>query len=53
LGNQASVLIGDFVYSRAFKMMATMGSQRVMEIMADATTQPGTRRAGTLRPGPH
>ena len=28
---------GDFVYSRAFQMMATVGSQRVMEIMADAT----------------
>jgi octaprenyl-diphosphate synthase len=36
-GNQASVLVGDFVYSRAFQMMATVGSQRVMEIMSDAT----------------
>ena len=36
-GNQASVLVGDFVYSRAFQMMAHVGSQRVMEIMADAT----------------
>ena len=36
-GNQASVLVGDFVYSRAFQMMAATGSQRVMEIMADAT----------------
>jgi octaprenyl-diphosphate synthase len=36
-GNQASVLVGDFVYSRAFQMMATLRSQRVMEIMADAT----------------
>ena len=36
-GNQASVLVGDFVYSRAFQMMAVVGSQRVMEIMADAT----------------
>src|SRR6186713_1754503 len=36
-GNQASVLVGDFVYSRAFQMMALVGSQRVMEIMADAT----------------
>jgi octaprenyl-diphosphate synthase len=36
-GNQASVLVGDFVYSRAFQMMATVGSPRVMEIMADAT----------------
>ncbi|MEP7312813.1 MAG: polyprenyl synthetase family protein [Pseudomonadota bacterium] len=36
-GNQASVLVGDFVYSRAFQIMASTGSQRVMEIMADAT----------------
>ncbi|MCW5573619.1 MAG: polyprenyl synthetase family protein [Steroidobacteraceae bacterium] len=36
-GNQASVLVGDFVYSRAFQMMAAIGSQRVMEVMADAT----------------
>jgi octaprenyl-diphosphate synthase len=36
-GNQASVLVGDFVYSRAFQMMAHVGSQRVMEIMSDAT----------------
>ena len=36
-GNQASVLVGDFVYSRAFQMMATVGSLRVMGIMADAT----------------
>ena len=36
-GNQASVLVGDFVYSRAFQMMATVGSLRVMEIMSDAT----------------
>ena len=36
-GNEASVLVGDFVYSRAFQMMATLGEQRVMEIMANAT----------------
>jgi len=36
-GNEASVLVGDFVYSRAFQMMAAIGVQRVMEIMADAT----------------
>ena len=36
-GNQASVLVGDFVYSRAFQMMAALQSQRVMEIMAEAT----------------
>jgi octaprenyl-diphosphate synthase len=36
-GNQASVLVGDFVYSRAFQMMAAIGAQPVMEIMALAT----------------
>jgi octaprenyl-diphosphate synthase len=36
-GNEASVLVGDFVYSRAFQIMAATGSHRVIEIMADAT----------------
>jgi len=36
-GNQASVLVGDFVYSRAFQMMASLDSPRVIEIMSDAT----------------
>lgn len=36
-GNQASVLVGDFLYSRAFQMMVDIGSMRVMRILADAT----------------
>ena len=36
-GNQASVLVGDFVYSRAFQIMAAVNSGRVIEIMANAT----------------
>jgi octaprenyl-diphosphate synthase len=36
-GNAASVLVGDFVYSRAFQMMVSVGNMRVMEILADAT----------------
>ncbi|HEY7840922.1 MAG TPA: octaprenyl diphosphate synthase [Gammaproteobacteria bacterium] len=36
-GNEASVLVGDFVYSRAFQMMVDVHSMRVMEILADAT----------------
>jgi octaprenyl-diphosphate synthase len=36
-GNAASVLVGDFVYSRAFQMMVDVGSMRVMEVLADAT----------------
>jgi octaprenyl-diphosphate synthase len=36
-GNPASVLVGDFLYSRAFQMMLDAGQVRVMEILADAT----------------
>lgn len=36
-GNAASVLVGDFVYSRAFQMMVAVGDIRVMQILADAT----------------
>lgn len=36
-GNAASVLVGDFLYSRAFQMMVTVDSMRVMQILADAT----------------
>ena len=36
-GNEASVLVGDFLYSRAFQMMVDAGSMRVMRIMADTT----------------
>lgn len=36
-GNAASVLVGDFVYSRAFQMMVNVRNMRVMEILADAT----------------
>ena len=36
-GNQASVLVGDFLYSRAFQMMVDVDSMRVMKILADAT----------------
>jgi octaprenyl-diphosphate synthase len=36
-GNPASVLVGDFLYSRAFQMMVETGQMRVMEILADAT----------------
>ena len=36
-GNAASVLVGDFLYSRAFQMMVAVRSMRVMEVVADAT----------------
>lgn len=36
-GNQAGVLVGDFLYSRAFQMMVEIGEPEVMRIMADAT----------------
>jgi octaprenyl-diphosphate synthase len=36
-GNAASVLVGDFLYSRAFQMMVSVGSMRIMQVLADAT----------------
>lgn len=36
-GNQAAVLVGDFLYSRSFEMMVDVGSMRVMEILASTT----------------
>jgi len=36
-GNPASVLVGDFLYSRAFQMMVDAQNMRVMEVLADAT----------------
>ena len=36
-GNAASVLVGDFVYSRAFQMMVSLDDMRIMRILADAT----------------
>ena len=36
-GNPASVLVGDFLYSRAFQMMVECGSMRIMDVLAEAT----------------
>ena len=36
-GNAAAVLVGDFLYSRAFQMMLSADSMRVMQVLADAT----------------
>lgn len=36
-GNPASVLVGDFLYSRAFQMMVAPGNMRIMQVLADAT----------------
>jgi len=36
-GNAAAVLVGDFVYSRAFQMMVEVDSMRVMQVLAEAT----------------
>jgi len=36
-GNAASVLVGDFLYSRAFQMIVEAGSLKVMKVLADAT----------------
>jgi octaprenyl-diphosphate synthase len=36
-GNPASVLVGDFLYSRAFQMMVDANSMRIMQVLSDAT----------------
>ncbi|MEY8688803.1 MAG: octaprenyl diphosphate synthase [Leptothrix sp. (in: b-proteobacteria)] len=36
-GNAASVLVGDFLYSRSFQMMVSINRMRVLEVLADAT----------------
>ncbi len=36
-GNAASVLVGDFVYSRSFQMMVGIDNMRVLQVLADAT----------------
>ena len=37
IGNPASVLVGDFLYSRSFQMMVGLDNMRVMQILSDAT----------------
>ncbi|PHM66856.1 geranyltranstransferase [Xenorhabdus stockiae] len=36
-GNAASVLVGDFIYTRSFQMMTDLNSMRVLKLMSDAT----------------
>ncbi len=36
-GNAASVLVGDFLYSRAFQMMVDVNRMRVMQVLSEAT----------------
>lgn len=38
-GSEASVLVGDFLYTRAFEMMVDVGNLRVMEILSEATNR--------------
>jgi len=38
-GNEAAVLVGDFLYSRAFEMLVEIGDMRIMQIMASTTNQ--------------
>ncbi|HFE48145.1 MAG TPA: octaprenyl diphosphate synthase [Chromatiaceae bacterium] len=38
-GNEASVLVGDFLYSRSFEMMVDIGKMRVMEVLSHATNR--------------
>jgi octaprenyl-diphosphate synthase len=36
-GNQASVLVGDFLYSRSFQIMVEIGEMRILDVLAEAT----------------
>ena len=36
-GTEASVLVGDFLYSRAFQMMVTLNNNKILGVLADAT----------------
>lgn len=38
-GNEAAVLVGDFLYSRSFEMMVSVGSMRVMEVLSGTTNR--------------
>lgn len=38
-GNEASVLVGDYLYSRSFQMMVKLGDKKIFSILADATNQ--------------
>lgn len=38
-GNEASVLVGDYVYSRSFEMMVSLESMKIMAVMASATNK--------------
>jgi octaprenyl-diphosphate synthase len=38
-GNEASVLVGDFLYSRSFEMMVDVGDMRVMDVFSHATNR--------------
>ena len=38
-GNEASVLVGDFLYSRSFEMMVAVGQMAVMDILSHATNR--------------
>lgn len=38
-GNQASVLVGDFLYTRSFQMMVSLQSMRIMDLLANATNE--------------
>lgn len=38
-GNEASVLVGDYLYSRAFEMMVGLGHMRIMDVLATATNK--------------
>src|SRR5690606_14676358 len=38
-GNPSSVLVGDFIYSRAFQLLVGIGNMRIMDVMASTTNR--------------
>ena len=49
-GNSASILVGDFVYSRAFQMMVSVGRLDVLKLLANTTNKFLKARYGSLKP---
>ena len=47
-GNAATVLVGDFLYSRAVQMMVAVGNLRVMQVLSNATNVIAERGADLI-----
>ena len=49
-GNAPSVLVGDFLISRAFQMVVNVGNLRILQILADATKSCNCRTVAIRTP---